>query len=301
MKPKVLYKYRGLSQYTEDILQQKRIWLSKLEDLNDPFEGSVANFSDQIKRQMVCKYRQMQILSFVIKGEMAHQQGKSFFGIRGKVLKSFLKKLKTKSQDRRYCMMNQLVAQNHGVNFSKPEQILKSFESRIKNVGVFSMSESDTDQLMWAHYADESKGLALGFAVEEGNQLADGQHCFPITYSDVIPKFTSEELSCNWQLSYGDQGIKIETSVPFDDPVFLQVVLTKTTAWQYEHEWRYIEETSGLHDYPGRLTEVIFGLRCPENERKKYKRLVRDNFDYPIQFYEIKKVQDSSQLRKIVY
>jgi len=46
------------------------------------------------------------------------------------------------------------------------------------------------------------------------------------------------------------------------------------------------------------LHEIIFGLRCPENEKKKYRRLVENKFDYPIKFYQIRKMRDSSQFEK---
>lgn len=298
IKPKILYKYRALSPLTEQIIENKQVWLSKLEDLNDPFEGSVANYSMQIRKQMIHHYRHMQIMSFVVKGDMAHQQGRPFFGLKGRILKSYLKRFKTKSLDRQYNMMNLLVSQNHGINFSRPEELLRSFDDRLKNVGVFSMSENSTNQLMWAHYADESRGLALGFSVEEGNRLSDDNHCLPITYSDIVPTFKPEDLNCHWQFSNEDGKMKIGVEVPFDDSLFKKIVLTKSKAWQYECEWRYFEESSGLHDYPGKLQEVIFGLRCPENEKKKYKRLVENKFDYPIKFYQIKKMRDSSQFEK---
>ena len=49
-KPQILYKYRDVGEYTEKIFTDKTVWLSKPENLNDPFECSIANFTEKGKR-----------------------------------------------------------------------------------------------------------------------------------------------------------------------------------------------------------------------------------------------------------
>lgn len=37
----ILYKYRGNSEFTDKILLEQKIWLSKAKGLNDPFECKI--------------------------------------------------------------------------------------------------------------------------------------------------------------------------------------------------------------------------------------------------------------------
>ena len=275
MNPRILYKYRNEGKYTEDIFTNKTIWLSKPENLNDPFECSIANFTEKVKATIIIKYKRDQVFSFIEHGKKSLLDKSLYFNLEGKSLKHFLKKLGSKSLERKYQMINEVVYQASGIPLSNPNQLFKSLEQRLMTTGIFSLSETDTDQLMWAHYANEHKGLALGFEVETNSILADNRHCFAI--------------------------IQRNLEVPFDDPIFRRCVSTKPTAWGYEKEWRYIDETDGLHTFPGKLVEVTFGLRCTEENRLKIISLAKENFDDSIIFYEIVKVPNTSQIAKQRY
>ena len=198
-------------------------------------------------------------------------------------------------------MINEVIYEATGTRLSNPNSLIKSLEGRLKDTGIFSLSETGTNQLMWAHYAGESRGIALGFEVTEGSKLANDAYCIAVNYCDELPEFKGEELMSNWHMTVGKDKINISVQVPFDDPTFRMCVSTKPTDWKYEKEWRYIEETSGIHPFPSKLVEIIFGLRCTEKNRKKYKSLIRENFDYPIHFYEIVKKPNSNQIEKRVY
>lgn len=76
-------------------------------------------------------------------------------------------------------------------------------------------------------------------------------------------------------------------SLSFDDPVFRAAFSTKPPAWGYEEEWRYVEESAGLHDWPGALTSIIFGYRMPKERRDHYRRLAEDSGNN-VAFYEFK-------------
>ena len=302
MNPRILYKYRNEGKYTEDIFTNKTIWLSKPENLNDPFECSIANFTEKVKATIIIKYKRDQVFSFIEHGKKSLLDKSLYFNLEGKSLKHFLKKLGSKSLERKYQMINEVVYQASGIPLSNPNQLFKSLEQRLMTTGIFSLSETDTDQLMWAHYANEHKGLALGFEVETNSILADNRHCFAINYCDQLPDFKPEELMSHMTITIDkDNNIQRNLEVPFDDPIFRRCVSTKPTAWGYEKEWRYIDETDGLHAFPGKLVEVTFGLRCTEENRLKIISLAKENFDDSIIFYEIVKVPNTCQIAKQRY
>lgn len=298
-KPKILYKYRADNEYTEKILTDKKIWLSKPENLNDPFECSIANFTERAKDVLVTKRMMLQITSFVYWGALFLREQKEFCGMRGKTLRNFLKRLRTKSNLKRYQLINDVMYQNCGRRLSKPDDVVRSIEERLTEIGIFSLSETDTNQLMWAHYGDESRGVAFGFEATDGSKLANENYCIPINYSDVLPKFDDDSLMAT--LSYNSNEERPRLTIPFEDPTIRACVSTKPTVWEYEKEWRFIDERDGLHPYPGKLVEITFGLRCPCETRNKYIKLASIHFDYPIKFYEIVKKKDTNQIEKTEY
>lgn len=137
-KPKILYKYRDVGEYTEKIFTDKTIWLSKPENLNDPFECSIAKYTDRAKEKMVKKYKEFQVCNFAVNGALHMKDNKTYFGLKGKALKSFLKRLGSKSWERRYQMINEIVYENMGTRFSNPNHLIKSLDERLRGTGIFS-------------------------------------------------------------------------------------------------------------------------------------------------------------------
>ena len=301
MKPRVLYKYRCVGEFTEKIFTDKTICLSKPENLNDPFECSISNFTDKAKVEMVKKYKELQVCNFSFEAALSLKRNESFLNLDRKSIKNLLKKLNKRSWEKRYQIINEIVYDATGTSLLNPNQIVKSLENRLKNTGIFSLSETDINILMWTHYADESKGIVLGFEVADDSILANDRHCLAVNYSDELPKFEPKELTSTLHFEFGGNEASINAEVPFDDPIFRRCVSTKPTDWKYEKEWRYIDETDGLHAFPGKLVEVTFGLRCTEENRLKFISLAKDNFDYPISFYEIVKIPNTNQITKQEY
>lgn len=299
-RPKILYKYRNIGENTEKILSDKKVWLSKPENLNDPFECSIANFSEKVKEKVIWELKRIRVAQFCILCKRSMDTGNPLFGLQRKAIKALLKRMETKSLDRQFKMINNVIYNDIGLHLSNSQQAFKGLDDRLRLSGIFSLSATDTNQLMWAHYGGESKGIALGFEVTDGSKLSDDKYCLPVSYCDELPSFNSKELTIDSMMTFGgkEQGISIK--IPFDDPIFRKCISTKPTVWEYEKEWRYIDESDGLHPLPGKLAEIIFGLRCSYEDRLKYIDLARDNFDYPISYYEIVKKPNSNQIEKTI-
>ena len=87
--PRILYKYRNVGENTEKIFLNKTIWLSKPSNLNDPFECSIANFTEKAKYALVRKRKLIQISGFCYWGTYFLEKNRAFYGMSGKTLKSF--------------------------------------------------------------------------------------------------------------------------------------------------------------------------------------------------------------------
>ena len=190
-----LYKYRGFSDRTLEVLRNKQLYFPTADKLNDPFEFEFSLTSNQING------------SHIDPGSMA------------------------------------------------------AAKQSMKQYGVLALGEAPDVVLMWSHYADEHKGLCLGFTRTDSNELGEYGKCFPVLYSEELPSFRPEQLT---------------------DPQHVgKALTTKADFWSYEREWRMISRDGGIAiDFPGELTSVTFGFRMPDDQRKKVVAILGDSVDY---------------------
>ncbi len=154
------------------------------------------------------------------------------------------------------------------------EWIRRIFDSFMKvtnrHIGVLSLSETNNNELMWAHYANSHNGYVIGFDSENPffkPTKSDPKVCgelMNVQYTDVAP------------IVYVDPG-------KFDIPK--ELFFTKTLQWSYEREWRMIkmltaadeviDEKIHLFQVPiDSVKEVIFGMKVSEPKRKDIESLL---------------------------
>lgn len=111
------------------------------------------------------------------------------------------------------------------------------------NTGVLSLSRTCKSILMWSHYATEHRGICIEFAVP----VSDSLH--KVTYSYDVPRYTLNDIF-----------VKRNSEI-------LLLFTTKHKHWRYENEYRIILNKGDiLHDIPGPITSIIFGLKTPPDD-----------------------------------
>lgn len=143
-------------------------------------------------------------------------------------------------------------------------------------MGILCLTESPTNLLMWAHYADSHQGFVIEFDPESPffDQRIDPddelRHIRKVIYCDERPSVMLSE---------------IEDFLPF---------LTKGNDWSYECEWRMIlpltnasqvigSGSTGLHlfEFPkSAIRSVIFGCRMTDSKKAEIRRILYDNNEY---------------------
>lgn len=187
----------------------------------------------------------------------------------------------------------------HGVQLSRPSQVFERFQQQLSTVGIFSLAERADNELMWAHYAKSHTGLAFGFSRADNNKLGNSRHTMQVTYDSVKPVFKTGFLHQIDIHKERNNELISRQKLSFEDPVFRAAFSTKPPAWSYEEEWRYIEETPGLHSWPGDLVSIVFGLRMPKERRTHYRKLIEASGCNP-DYYEIRVTPESAlQLCKL--
>ena len=294
----ILYKYRNNSEYTEAIFKDRKVWLSNSEGLNDPFECSIQEIAEDWIAEHVKELKNGHISGFLHGAYLSVKDKTYFYDLTPSATKQFLKKFGKKDFDAQYKTVREFIFRKTRKEISNPEETFANFDKQLNEVGIFSLTEDVTNQLMWAHYADSNKGIALGFEVAEGTKLKDPEHCLQVNYSDELPKFKGKGFKNKVEFYATGKNIQ---KISFSDSTFQQAVTTKPTCWNYEKEWRYIEEIAGSYPFPSRLKEVVFGLKCPNEIRSKYIKLLNDYIPYHVDLFEIIAIPNTNKINKVKY
>lgn len=145
---------------------------------------------------------------------------------------------------------------------STPEPLLRHQLDTRRRLRVFCLSQTDRSILMWSHYADQHRGVVLGFdsaAMENGWE----RPIEPVSYADGPPALFDPQ-----------QWIRATVYGVPDHPVLdaqaVKWVLTKHKDWGYEKEWRFVwtDPPGSLGDhqdmsFPRRaLVELVMGCRA---------------------------------------
>lgn len=167
------------------------------------------------------------------------------------------------------------------------EGIKKSFAALDKNIHqthqatrehlstskILCLTDSPTNQLMWAYYADSNKGVVLRFQNEPG---ADSpyQMAHKMSYTPDIPMLFEEN-----ELSDFLAGL-----ITFDTTKRINTLIyTKSDAWKHENEWRIFAGDGRNKHAPHEdrkfgtreLTGAVFGCRMPIEQKMALSSILR--------------------------
>lgn len=104
---------------------------------------------------------------------------------------------------------------------------VKNFNNALKKQIIFvSLSESNNIVPLWAHYADNSKGVCIEYDLSSSNDFYLDEPCHPICYVEHADY--TEEIN---QLQNDNRNKLKLLEEPF---------LKKSIDWSYEQEWRVL-------------------------------------------------------------
>ena len=295
----ILYKYRGDSEFTQQIFSTRKVWLSTAAQLNDPFEASLQEIAPDWIAQKVKAMKEAQLAGFIVAAAQRKNNKRDFFGLSSPELEQMLARFRRiKDFDEAYREFRAFMLSRR-IAPSDPEKSFSQLEEQLQGVGIFSLSEDCENALMWAHYAGDHKGLCLGFEIVDGSPLADKERCLKVVYADSIPRM-GDDFRHQITIKFNESGPPTSTGrIAFTDPAVQAAISTKAACWSYEREWRYVEPRSGAYPWPGRLAEVIFGLRCPAECRLRYSELVAEFVHSDVRVYEMQKIPNSNSLERV--
>ncbi len=136
---------------------------------------------------------------------------------------------------------------------------IEAFAHKVRTWGVYSLSRSATDELLWAYYADSHRGFCLEYELDElVSYKLQGQGCTEVDYQDDVPTITLSDLV----------GIKNS-----HEALIRKLIGTKSRRWQHENEVRVVTGQPGHFEYDFRaLKAIYFGARSTAQLRRRLMR-----------------------------
>lgn len=148
------------------------------------------------------------------------------------------------------------------------------------DIGIFSLSKTHLDELLWAYYANSHKGFCIGYDLDiiTKNNSIRQNHRYEVRYSNTIPKI---EISDMKQLK----------NDLVDNSLIKKFAATKSKRWENEEEVRIITDNSGKQSYDYRAVKSIyFGLRMDEEEKHEIMNELKGR---NIQYFQIESKENS--------
>jgi hypothetical protein len=216
--------------------------------------------------------------------------------------------------------------------FSIANSIVRAQKKLFSKFGIYSLSKTYKDEILWAHYSNSHKGFCIEYDLNTLiSSLENSFIHFPVKYSktaqeidimdfykdnvDFIKKikgFNANEWKVSKKKYIGETNILKskegwnyfywtlnEENFLGDINIIKKIAGFKSIRWNYEKEYRILTELSGKHKYQEQaVTGIYFGFRMSDKE----KTMIYNNLkDRSIQFFEIIQVGPSYRFHKKKY
>jgi hypothetical protein len=136
------------------------------------------------------------------------------------------------------------------------EALRERIYDRKQAIGLASFSETNKNDLMWAHYAGQFTGICIAYRFARLRRgMADGNDFVRMNYSDTLPKIRAT----------ADQPQERDLQAA------KEILSFKNHLWIYEREWRLMSPQLGRVRYEERssVPTVYLGARIdPDHERE---------------------------------
>ena len=146
------------------------------------------------------------------------------------------------------------------------------FNVELKKFGISCFTESPTESLMWAHYADKHSGICI---IYDKDKLIDNLKELSSQFEFVKVRYDCQPVI---MLKEKDSKIIYESNLP--------IISTKHANWQYENEIRIVfkgdEEYTSDSYFVGNspVKGIIYGYRISFEDKDALSTILRNDPQY---------------------
>lgn len=177
--------------------------------------------------------------------------------------------------------LNLLLGQRRNEELGNLHNALDNLLSANKKIGVYSLSKTYLDELLWAHYSNSHKGFCIEYDLDILLESFKPQKVYPfsVCYGNTPPEITIRDIPVK------------------NDNIIYKMTAFKSKRWGYEKEYRIITDHFGKQSYDHKaLKAIYFGLRMEENQKIE---LMERFCDREIKFYQIELLKKSYNFQAV--
>ncbi|MED4797332.1 DUF2971 domain-containing protein, partial [Priestia megaterium] len=255
--PLSLYKYRSVSKYSLENLEESSLWINSADQMNDPYDSSLTinhqSYTDyMIKRFIITYLKDVEFQTDVSKYEEIES-------------KSFNEIYNYLSHDNNGKELAELIPilQKRAQKFARDSKLTESMMERYqKAIFISCFSERNDSMLMWSHYTNNHKGFCLeyNFKRHEIDPFLS-EILYPVLYSEEMLDTTKHLI----QLYQNRENHNVYS--------FIHSTIVKSIEWSYEKEWRlatiFTDRNHGFN-MPFFQPEAIYlGAKISNDDKQK--------------------------------
>lgn len=264
--PEAFYKYMTYST-ANIVLENKTLRWSTPATLNDPYDIQF-DFRINFDRDKVL-HHSLEKLWKAFTGELTGHPD-SQMSIAMNILRPYIQEM---PKEHFMKIMEEGIKTSFSEFDKNINQTHKITREHLSTTKILCLTDSPTNQLMWAYYADSNRGVVLRFQDEPGEN-SPYQMARQMSYMPDIPMLFEED-----ELSDFLAGL-----VTFDTTKRINsLIYTKSDAWKHESEWRIFagdgrnkfapheDRSFGARE----LTGAVFGCRMPLEQKTALSSIIK--------------------------
>lgn len=250
-----LYKYFSNAEYAKACIKNSQIHLEKPSDYNDIYDSAMTTRPEDLSHRILYTFIESDIFKGYAKRELSDSDKKNYIG------KSIQSIIDNEYEINPNINKNQFIADT--VQYLDRFGVLHQADNNL----ISCFSEINDSMLMWAYYANNYKGVCLGFDFNKDKILQKQLHKVQYT------KYFSQENNFNGYFK-------------------------KSLDWSHEQEWRIVYYGDDEYLKTTALSSLYIGYR---NESKNGKELITlakkhnlnvyimepDKYEYKLNFVKI--------------
>ena len=283
-QPEKIYRYRSFSEQTIDSLCMDQLYFANPNSFNDPMDCQPTIESDSdndelsvILTELVKNRVEAETLLSLSSARINNEGSKNYatnLGVNS--AKDELSRIAYNSTNPDYedDGINREQAQNWLLLCEVQRELLSKYSK-----GVCCFSSTYDNSLLWSHYGDQHQGFCIGYGLDRNPK----PELHKVIYDDNRVLHTS-------LISKAILAKDLDAQKQLDD----NILLRKATPWKYEDEWRLFSKI-GLNDSPLAMTDITFGLRCPDSIIHTVVNALNGRND-GIEFYQMQQTRGSYEL-----
>ncbi|EPO6696957.1 DUF2971 domain-containing protein [Pseudomonas aeruginosa] len=269
--PSKLYKYRSISDRTIELLITDQVYFADPSTFNDPLDTRPSVRADAPAGVLQDALREL--IQRRIERELS--AAAKTIKYRGPKTLQHITELSQKQAQRKLSQISYLASESGDLD-ARGTDHLRLLENALQTElllryekGILSLAERYSCPLMWSHYADQHKGICIGYEVTDS------------PYPPLKVQYGGSREILGSQIA-----AMMRSGGRAQDEVDAAVLLRKARSWAYEKEWRSIAP-KGLTENPFKLSDVTFGLRCSEPVKFAVMASLSKRAGAQVRFYEM--------------